>query len=393
MIPNKIQSFFDDWIGAHKRHDIEGVMSAYAEDSIAESPISGHLVGRDAIAKSTLSLWESFPDMRYDFDRPLIVGDYAVLSGAISGTDTVGFLGQEPTGKKFRIFAVFLLRMERWLIVHDRRVYDFSGMLQQLAGTLKETEDSASQFSATLDRALAERELSIAGEIQRALLPPPRYAGTGFSVAATSVPCRVIGGDFFDYFALPNGTFAFALGDVSGKGPPAALMAGTIQGIFGSQAQTGGPAGETLTHVNQVLSRRTLEARFATVVYGTLTRGGQFTYSNAGHNPPILISREGQRRLKTGGLILGVFKDARYEEETIQLSPGDTLVVFSDGITEAVNADGEEFGEDRLLACFLSASESSADDLLKKLLDAWYEFSGSTAQRDDATALVLRYSG
>jgi sigma-B regulation protein RsbU (phosphoserine phosphatase) len=230
--------------------------------------------------------------------------------------------------------------------------------------------------------------VSLAAEIQQALLPSPKYQGGSYAVAAASLPCRAIGGDFFDYFELPNGAFAFALGDVAGKGPSAALLAGVIQGIFASHAQSGKGPAATLRHANKVLMRRTIESRFPTAVYGVFV-DGQLTYCNS----PFLVGRAGQRRLDKGGTILGIFKETPFEEETVQLQPGDTLVAFTDRVREAVNRQGEEFGEERLTRCVQPSQERAPDMLLKNLFDAVRQFSDGIPQSDDITALVFRYSG
>jgi sigma-B regulation protein RsbU (phosphoserine phosphatase) len=126
-------------------------------------------------------------------------------------------------------------------------------------------------------------------------------------------------------------------------------------------------------------------------MYGVLAPDGRLTYSNAGHNPPIVIGRSGIRRLETGGLILGLFPHATYEEETLQLEEGDTLVIFSDGVTEATNQAGEEFGEQRLLPCIEQNRDSTPEVLLDRILETVKTFAESAAQPDDLTALVLRY--
>jgi sigma-B regulation protein RsbU (phosphoserine phosphatase) len=127
------------------------------------------------------------------------------------------------------------------------------------------------------------------------------------------------------------------------------------------------------------------------MIYGILAPDGRLTYSNAGHNPPVLLSRKGVRRLETGGLILGLFAQATYEEETLELEPGDRLIVFSDGVTEAMNAAGDEFGEERLLRCLQSQGACTPEVMLERLLAVVHEFAASAAQNDDVTALVLRY--
>jgi sigma-B regulation protein RsbU (phosphoserine phosphatase) len=142
---------------------------------------------------------------------------------------------------------------------------------------------------------------------------------------------------------------------------------------------------------NEGLLRRSIQSRFATVVYGALERDGRLTYCNAGHNPPVLMGRGGIRRLETGGLILGLFPQAVYEQETLALEPGDLLVLFSDGVTEALDAAGEEFGEERLLACLEANRHCGPQEMLERVLAAVRAFTAGAPQHDDVTALVLRY--
>ena len=236
-----------------------------------------------------------------------------------------------------------------------------------------------------------DHELRLAAEIQRALLPDAEQSGAHFDVAGASNPCRAIGGDFFDYFHLPNGAFGFALGDVAGKGPPAALLTAMIQGVLSSQVVSAASPAQLMATVNASLIRRSIQNRFATVLYGALSPDGRLIYSNAGHNPPMLLRRNGVQRLETGGLIVGLFPQASYDEETLQLEDGDVLVVFSDGVTEAFNAAGEEFGETRLLACLEANRRCEPAHLLQKVLSCVQEFTASAAQSDDVTALVLKY--
>jgi phosphoserine phosphatase RsbU/P len=263
--------------------------------------------------------------------------------------------------------------------------------LDAVAGEAASAIESARLYREATEKARMENELRLAAQIQRALLPDALQSGLHFEVASASIPCRAIGGDFFDYFNLPDGHFAFALGDVAGKGPPAALLTAMIQGAFAAQVTSAGSPAALMAHVNRTLIRRAIQSRYATVFYGILAPDGRLTYSNAGHNPPVLIGRNGVRRLDRGGLILGLFPHAVYEEETLELADGDTLVVFSDGVTEALNAAGDEYGEERLLTCLDAHPGCPPRDLLENILADVRAFAASAAQHDDVTALVLRY--
>ena len=263
--------------------------------------------------------------------------------------------------------------------------------LDALATEAAAAIESAHLYRESAEKRRLERELQLAAEIQRALLPEACQSGGHFDVASNSIPCRAIGGDFYDYFALAGGAFGFTLGDVAGKGPSAALLTAMIQGIFSAHVGTAGSPAQLMALANEGLLRRSIQSRFATVVYGALARDGRLTYCNAGHNPPVLMGRGGIRRLETGGLILGLFPQATYEQETVALEPGDLLVIFSDGVTEALDVAGEEFGEERLLACLETNRQCPPQEVLERLLSAVRAFTAGAAQHDDVTALVLRY--
>ena len=145
-----------------------------------------------------------------------------------------------------------------------------------------------------------------------------------FSADAEMVPCLSIGGDFYDYLDL-DGSFGFVLGDVAGKGASAGLLGARVQEIFAHRAPGADPATPVAT-INSAMVKKGLEARFVTIFYGILSPEGRLTYCNAGHNPPLLVGQNGVRRLKTGGLIVGLFEEATYEQEVVSLNPGDTLI-------------------------------------------------------------------
>jgi sigma-B regulation protein RsbU (phosphoserine phosphatase) len=181
--------------------------------------------------------------------------------------------------------------------------------------------------------------------------------------------------------------------DVSGKGAPAALLTAVTQGVLATQTLFGGGPAEALARVNQILVRRATGSRFVTVFFAALARDGRLTCCNAGHNPPILVSGSTVRRLETGGLICGLFEQATYQEETIQLQPGDMLLIFSDGISEAMNAAGDEFGDDRILSCLQQHARADVGEVLECLVQTVATFASGTIQGDDMTAVVLRYRG
>ena len=374
------------------RRDVSALMVDYADDCVLESPGWGRLTGRDAVQKTFREFFTAFPDCRFEFGDLMVVGDRVVDSVTIHGNNTGSFLGQPSTGKPFRLLLVDFLTIADRRIVHEQRVYDVGGLMMQLA-TNSGGSEATQRYRATLEQAQAEHELKTAAEIQRALMPLALRKGIGFEVAATSRPCRAVGGDFVDYFDLSTGAFAFVLGDVAGKGPAAALLAAVVQGVFTANAHHTGTPASQIAQANDALVRRGIESRFMTAVYALLTPEGCLTYCNAGHNPPLLVRKNSPKRLEGGGTIVGMFEQAEFVDQTVQLEPGDLLVAFSDGITEARNADGNEFGEKRLLSCVTGNRASDPAALLQCIFEAVHQFTAPGPQDDDLTVLVLSYSG
>jgi serine phosphatase RsbU (regulator of sigma subunit) len=294
----------------------------------------------------------------------------------------------EARGEDRRIGVLYLDSREKGSLLSSAT----RSALETLAAEASVAIENARLYRETLEKAKLEQEMKIAAEIQRALLPKPRAAASFVEAAAASIPCRSIGGDFFDYLDESDDSFGFTLGDVAGKGPPAALMSALMQGMFASHAlSTAGPAA-AITHMNKALCRRGLESRFVTLMFGLITPDGKLLYCNAGHNPPLVIGRTGVKRLECGGPVVGLLEFAPYDQEEVQLASGDTLVVFSDGVSEALNTLGEEFGDDRLQAVIEGATDLSAQALVDRLVGAVRAFTHGAPQSDDITAMVIKYN-
>jgi serine phosphatase RsbU (regulator of sigma subunit) len=253
--------------------------------------------------------------------------------------------------------------------------------------------ENARLYREALDKAKIEQELKVAAAIQQSLLPASNRAGEFFSTAAASVACRAVGGDFYDYVDLPNGTFGFILGDVAGKGSPAALLAAALLGMFSAEATYQTAAASLITRLNHGLFRRAIAGRFLTTFYGILGRDGSFLYCNAGHNPPILVTAGSTKRLETGGVVLGLFEEAAFEEEALTLQKGDYVVAFSDGVSEAMNEAGDEFGDERLLACVEQHRAAGPQAMIDSILKEVRAFCGEAPQSDDVTMVLVRYDG
>jgi sigma-B regulation protein RsbU (phosphoserine phosphatase) len=297
----------------------------------------------------------------------------------------------EAVGEERRIGVLYLDSREKGILMSNST----RAALETLATEAAVAIENARLYRETMEKARMEQEMRIAAEIQQSLLPKMARSGSFFNAAAASLPCRSIGGDFYDYVDLPTGALGFALGDVAGKGPPAALLSAMMQGMFAAQAATSDSPSQTIARVNLALYKRGIESRFVTLMYGALRPDGRLTYCNAGHNPPLVISgSEGAltvRRLESGGPIVGLFENATYDEDTVTLAKGDWLIVFSDGVSEAMSLTAEEYEEERIVKLVEKNLALEPRKLLEALFADVRQFTRGAPQSDDITAMVLRY--
>ena len=251
---------------------------------------------------------------------------------------------------------------------------------------------NARLYKDSQDKRRMEQQLATAREIQQALLPRPEKDLPYVRACSQNLPCHEVGGDYFDYFTAEEERFGFALGDVAGKGMPAALLASLIQGALSAQTLFDTPLPEMISNVNRILAQRGTGSRFVTFFFGTLDPDGNCTYINAGHNPPILLSPDGfMRELTVGGVVLGLFAEAQYEAGTVKLHPDDHLILFTDGIVEARNRADEEFGMERLTDLLRENARATAPEILACLTDSVLAFSANAPQHDDITVMILGF--
>ena len=361
--------------------------------SVADFATS-HKIPEEVFTTGDMQLVEDLldSDTAADHEGTIALGIRNVLCAPLTAVQW-GSTG-EDTGDDRRIGVLYLDSRER----KSFRSSAIRGALETLANEAASAIEKARLYRESLEQARFEQDLRTAQEFQQALLPKAAPNLGFFDAAASMVPCRMIGGDFFEYVELADGALGFTLGDVAGKGAPAGLLGARIQEIFSAHAPTLVEPASTIGRINTTLLGRSLESRFVTMVYGILRPDGSLRYCNAGHNPPVLVTSTGIRRLETGGLIVGLFDDAEFDEETIQLTPGDLLVVFSDGISdgisEATNELDEEFGDDRIIKSVqVTPDEREPGAVLSRLFEHLRKFTVDEQQGDDMTALVLRYRG
>ena len=241
-----------------------------------------------------------------------------------------------------------------------------------------------------------ETELDIARSLQSAMLPQrlpehPSYAGR-----ALMLPAREMGGDFYDFFPISKDRIGLVIADVSGKGVPAAFFMAISRTVLQNSARENRSAGECLADANTILCSQNPLDLFVTVFYGILdARTGILSYANGGHNPPVIIRNEGHLTVVpgTGDMAMGVMSDLHYADGQITLQPNDTLFLYTDGISEAMNRDGREFTEKRLHASLSDSHQQPVEVVVSMVTAAVTAFVDGAPQSDDITCLVVRYSG
>jgi predicted permease len=249
------------------------------------------------------------------------------------------------------------------------------------------------------DRAVEQekvrRDLATAAEVQRRLLPPQAPQSAAATFAAFTLPARTIGGDYYDFLDLGGDQVGIAVADVSGKGIAAALLMSVVQASLRviSSHRRSSPS-ELAAQMNRFLYQATGANKYATFFYAEVDpSSGRLRYVNAGHNPPYLVrcanGATEVAALSDGGTVIGLFPETEFESAELDLRPGDLLVAFTDGVTEALNADGEEFGEDRLKDVLRAAAGAPADAISKTLADTMREWIGTAEQHDDLTFIVV----
>ena len=252
--------------------------------------------------------------------------------------------------------------------------------------------ENAHLFEETLEKQRLEKDLELARNIQKNLLPNKNPELDGFEIAAYNNPARQVGGDYYDIVQLDKNDTLFAIGDVAGKGVQAALMMANLQAFLKSICKQNLPLSDATNMINDLVSENTTLGSFITFFWGILNNEKkELTYVNAGHNPPLLIRNNEITKLKKGGMILGIMQTMMpYLSETVQLQTGDIILTFTDGITEAMNLQNEEYSDERLEELVKDKPDLTADEFLELVIKDIKEFTEGAEQSDDITCLIVR---
>src|SRR5437764_6058877 len=277
-------------------------------------------------------------------------------------------------------------------LAEGRFTEDHLKVLTTLASVAAIRVENARLTEEQLERERLERELQVASEIQQRFQPTSAPQVTGYELQGISFPCYEIGGDYYDFIKRSNGNLVVALGDVSGKGTAAALLMSSLHAAVHAQFDTHKSLVETIASINRYLVESIPANRFVTLFYADLDpKTGALAFLNAGHNPPLIVHAGGtMEQLAAGGLPLGIMADADFREGNTKLLPGDVLVIYSDGVSEALNPGGEEFGPTRVYECVARNLDASAAGIRDRIESALTKFSQGTPAGDDITLVICK---
>jgi phosphoserine phosphatase RsbU/P len=272
---------------------------------------------------------------------------------------------------------------------------DFADLEVTIAKTLEQMEHLRQGQQAKTALSALKEELELAGALQQSILPTHFPLQPDHSLFARMVPAKDIGGDFYDFFYLDDRHLGIVMADVSGKGVMAAMFMGVSRTLLRFTALQGMAIGPCLAHVNNLLCTDNESAMFVTVLYGILDLdSGRFTYGNAGHLPPYWVRQDGRVEPlpTTSGIALGVLEGVEFQERTVQLQPGDSLFLYTDGVTEACNLEQELFGDQPLIDLLRAHAEPTPVALVGAVVETVGRYAGTALQADDITVLAVRYT-
>ncbi|HXF42478.1 MAG TPA: SpoIIE family protein phosphatase [Pyrinomonadaceae bacterium] len=352
--------------------------SRHGEDSLAEIKISRTIM--DEVLKNGKSVLtaDAQHDPRYFSQTMALQGIRSVLAVPLSVDEK-------------NVFGMIYADSPTFTATFSE---EHLNILTTLASVASIRVENAKLLEERFERERLERELELASEIQQRFQPsaPPQISGYEFQ--GISFSCYEIGGDYYDFVQRPNGNLFIALGDVSGKGTAAALLMSSLHAAVHAQLSAGSSLSQLLDAVNRYLAENTPANRFVTFFAAELSpSNGKLNYINAGHNPPLIARRDNTvETLPSSGLPLGIMEGAEYELAESTLNPGELLVAYSDGVTEAVNPQGEEFSLDRLIKVIKENQYHSAAQIRDRIESALSSFTQTADANDDITLVIIKRS-
>jgi len=334
-------------------------------------------VYRDVISKGQVAIvYDVATDPRFEYT------DEAIEEG-IKSMLSVGLL---INGQPIGALSVYTDRLHHFT---KDQVQLFKGIANEASVVI----EKAMLYQERMENQRIEQELAAAAKIQANLMPHEIPQIQHLQIAAKNVPSQMIGGDFYDFIPFSDTHLGIVIADVSGKGIPGAILMASTRASLRAYLEEPHFVKEAMSRLNRVLFRETQSDQFVTLFYGMLdTQDKTFTYTNAGHNPPILFRNSEKILLNKGGLILGAFPEVSYEEEVISLLEGDLLLFYTDGITESQNDQDEYFGVEGISRIVENNRSKSSGEIMDAILDEVSNFNAGSSMNDDTTIMVLNYS-
>src|SRR5919205_814171 len=361
------------FLEAHAKGDLDTLEEMLAPDFVNHNLIPGQRPVREGYLRSFAEYHAAYSQTRYVIEKQLAEGDEVVTTFAVSATHDRGeWMGLVPTGKEFKALLVLIHR-----IVGGKIAEEWS----QGSGLAELTQQRLEQER--IEHARVQQELEVARTVQQASLPKEVPSLEEWQIDPYCQPAREVGGDFYEFYQLDDGRVGFAVGDVSGKGVPAALvMTGISAYLGGVAAASGASPGEALTLANEALFARIPPNMFVTCFYAILDpKSGSLIYAKAGHDLPYLHRKGDAEELRARGMPLGMMPGMSYEEKEVSLAEGNCVLFYSDGLVEAHNPQGEMFGFPRLRE--LVAEHGEERSLNETLLEELYSFVGEEWEQED----------
>jgi sigma-B regulation protein RsbU (phosphoserine phosphatase) len=300
-----------------------------------------------------------------------------------------GIVSSLVAGMRYKERPIGVLR------VYTAERHEFSDferkLLESIASQAAVAIENARLQEEAVEKDRLERQVQIAAEVQRRMMPAKPPKGHGLDIAALYVPCFELGGDFYDFIPLGDHSVGITVADVVGKGLPASLLMASVRAAMRAQADNVYDLDEIISRVNKSMSLDMRSNEFITLWYGVLDyQHRQLTYCSAGHEPAILV-RDGQPRdLSVGGMVIGVDPEQRYDKEVVQLQKGDVLWIYTDGVPDAMNYTGEKFGKGRMRECLLKHLHEPAEQICRQMLWETRRFVGLNRRTDDTTMVVVK---
>jgi serine phosphatase RsbU (regulator of sigma subunit)/ketosteroid isomerase-like protein len=372
------------FLEAHAKGDLDALGEMLAPDYVNHSMLPGHKPDRDSYLQAMAEYHAAYSNIRYVIEKQLAEGEEVVTSFSARLThDRAETAGFAPTGKEYEVTHIFIHRIAGGKISEEMGAG--TGLQERMEERLEQE---------MRERERVEHELHVARRIQQASLPKEVPKLEGWQISPLYQPAREVGGDFYDFFELPDRRLGVVVGDATGKGVPAALVMASTRSMLRAVAQASNYSpGEVLRRVNDPLVTDIPPNMFITCFYCILDpESGRLKYANAGHDLPYLHRRRGEaEELRARGMPLGLMAGMDYEEKEIVLEAGEATLFYSDGLVEAHDPEGNMFSFPRLRA--LIAEHAEKESLEEALLEELYTFVGEGwEQEDDITLLALRRS-